>query len=708
MIKRYCFFVRSKKLSTLLLLSIFFLFDLINAQDVEFTSSNLPIIIIDTDGAEIQNNTKITAHMGIIDNGSGNRNNISDSWNDYDGNIGIEIRGVTSAFYPKKQYGIETRDIKGENLNVSLLHFPEENDWILYAPYSDKSLMRNFITYETIRSTGRYASRAKYCELVLNDVYEGIYILLEKVKQDRERVDLTAPSDTSLSGGYLLEMLISERLTPGDVHFEGSRSNRHFVIKYPRKENLSDSQKNWITTHIQEFENVMYSNSYLDPVIGINKYIDMPSFVDYVIFNEAFKNDDVFYTSTFLSKDMDQKIKMGPAWDFNIALGNHWGFPGTTTNWLIFSKNWVNRMRSDPFFQFHYQQRWGQLRLHQFNTDSLIHKIDQTYYLLNEAQERNFVRWPILGEYVSPNRLPSGAGPGEYYETYLEEVNYLKEWITSRLNWMDNDLFLSTSHLIPNLVINEIHYNPAQIQGLDEDYEFIEIVNTGINQIDLSGFYFTHGISFTFPQGSTIAPNQYILIAHNNLIYKGNDYHVYEWSEGNLSNSGGELSLYSADDNLIDNVKYNDNGSWPDSTDGLGYSIELINPNLVNDLPDNWATSMLIGGTPGNPNQNTVLNTNHDPIIPDKYLLHQNFPNPFNNKTTIRYQIPKSTRVLIQIYDLNRRLVRQLADQFKESGYHETYWDAKNDLGQVQSSGIYIYKIQTDDYVLSRKLVLIK
>ncbi|MEE9189992.1 MAG: CotH kinase family protein [Candidatus Neomarinimicrobiota bacterium] len=180
-----------------------------SGQSVDFTSSNLPIIIIDTFGAEIPNEPKIPAHMGIIDRGDGEVNNITDDWS-IEVDIGIEIRGVTSSTYPKLQYGIETRDGEGNNLNISLFGFPEENDWILHAPYSDKSLMRNAFVYKTVRSTGRYASQSKYFELILNGSYEGVYVLFEKIKRDRNRVNLLSPSDSSASGGYLLEMMVTE------------------------------------------------------------------------------------------------------------------------------------------------------------------------------------------------------------------------------------------------------------------------------------------------------------------------------------------------------------------------------------------------------------------------------------------------------------------------------------------------------------------
>jgi len=115
---------------------------------VIFESSHLPIVVIDTDGQNIVDDYKITAHMGVIDNGPGEMNDISDNYNHYDGLIGIEIRGSSTQMFPKKQYAVETRDSTGENLNVPLLGMPVENDWILYAPYSDKSLIRNVLAYD--------------------------------------------------------------------------------------------------------------------------------------------------------------------------------------------------------------------------------------------------------------------------------------------------------------------------------------------------------------------------------------------------------------------------------------------------------------------------------------------------------------------------------------------------------------------------------
>ncbi|MCB0751212.1 MAG: CotH kinase family protein, partial [Ignavibacteriae bacterium] len=145
-------------------------------SNVNIASSNLPLVFINTDGQTIKDQERITAQMGIIDNGNGVRNNISDEFNNYNGLIAIELRGSSSSAYPKPQYRIETQDSLGDNLNVSLCDLPTENDWILYGPYNDKSLLRNVLSYKLSNQLGRYASRTVYCELFVNYEYLGIYV----------------------------------------------------------------------------------------------------------------------------------------------------------------------------------------------------------------------------------------------------------------------------------------------------------------------------------------------------------------------------------------------------------------------------------------------------------------------------------------------------------------------------------------------------
>jgi len=155
-------------------------------------STWLPLLVIDTEGQQIPNEPRITATMKLVDMGTGNYNHTGDPGNVYDGQISIEKRGESSQWFsPKDSYSLETQTDSGTNNNVSLLGLPEENDWVLYAPYSDKSLIRNVLSYRLYEEMGNYAPRTRFVEVVLNNNYRGIYILTEKIKRDE------------LTGGYL-------------------------------------------------------------------------------------------------------------------------------------------------------------------------------------------------------------------------------------------------------------------------------------------------------------------------------------------------------------------------------------------------------------------------------------------------------------------------------------------------------------------------
>lgn len=140
----------------------------------------LPHISINTSGIEIVDEPKIDASLLIEVAGE----------TVFEGFSGIEIRGATSQMFPKKSYGLETRDENNEDLKVSLLEFPEEEDWILYAPYSDKSLMRNVLVYDLSRAMGQYASRTRFAEVTINNEYKGVYVFMEKLKRDSGRIDI--------------------------------------------------------------------------------------------------------------------------------------------------------------------------------------------------------------------------------------------------------------------------------------------------------------------------------------------------------------------------------------------------------------------------------------------------------------------------------------------------------------------------------------
>jgi len=195
-----------------------------------FTDSNLPIVVINTNNQSIPNEPQIMADMGIIYNGVGIRNNMTDPFNHYNGKIGIEIRGNYSASLPQKPYRFETWDINGNAINVPLLGMPSENDWALLATYNDKSFVRNTLANHLFDTMGHYATRSEFVEVVLNGEYQGIYMLSETIKRDNDRVDVAKLILPILHIRRSQEDTLSKRIT-GTTRIHGKRATVRLIIR---------------------------------------------------------------------------------------------------------------------------------------------------------------------------------------------------------------------------------------------------------------------------------------------------------------------------------------------------------------------------------------------------------------------------------------------------------------------------------------------
>nr|AOE13773.1 conserved hypothetical protein [uncultured bacterium] len=417
---------------------------------VNFTTSNLPIVVINTNGQTIVDDPRIVCDMGIIDNGFGSINSISDPFNDYNGKISIEYRGSSSQSFPKKPYALETQDSLGNNNNVSLLGLPVENDWILYAPYSDKALMRNFLTFDLGRKMGHYAPRTVYCELVINGDYKGVYILMEKIKRDNDRVDIAKLdfddlAGDSLTGGYIIK--VDKYTGTGGADWLSDfpnigGNNLYIQYHYPDASVMLPQQLDYIEHYMDSFEYALAGPNFADSLLGYSKYIDVNSFIDLYIINELSKNIDGYRLSTYLYKDRDDnggKLTMGPFWDYNLAFGNaNYCDGGITSGWEVnggcgdSNPFWFERLLDDTMYQNKLKCRWEYLRDRSFHQDSLFNFIDSMALYLDDAQQRNFQQWPTLGTYVWPNFYVGN--------TYQDELIFFKTWIGDRLLWIDNNL----------------------------------------------------------------------------------------------------------------------------------------------------------------------------------------------------------------------------------------------------------------------------
>jgi hypothetical protein len=430
-----------------------------------FESTNLPLIIIETNGVGIADEPKVAATMKIINNGEGQINHLTDSANDFDGYIGIEFRGASSQyFYPKKSYGIEIRDSSGADIDTSLLGMPQEKDWILYAPFGDKTFLRDVLTYRLANKMGKYASRTKFCELVVNGSYQGVYVLMEKIKRNKNRVAINKlaedeNSGQALTGGYIIKI---DKVVgnggdgwyssyPSDFTYEG-RNKVFYQYDYPKASKITTEQKQYIQDFIYDFETAVKSDDFEDPEKGFKKFIDVSSFVDYLILNEVSKNIDGYRLSSYLYKEKDTlggKLYAGPIWDYNLAFGNaNYCDAANSAGWALSFNSicpddgfsipfWWVKMTKDPVFNEQLVNRWLELRQTHLKTENMLDFIDSTVVVLEEPQQRNYEVWPVLGKLIWP--VPYAG------KRYIDDVNYLKTWITDRMNWLDANMGLLTA-----------------------------------------------------------------------------------------------------------------------------------------------------------------------------------------------------------------------------------------------------------------------
>ena len=447
------------------------LFGSLNAssQNKTFTT-HLPIFYLNTSGQTIVDEPKIDARLEIAWKGEGEDNSTSDPHDHFSGNIGIEIRGSSSQMFPKKSYGFELRDDQGEDMDFPLLGLPEEEDWILYAPYSDKSLMRNVLIFTLANQiSDTYASRCRFVELFLNNEYMGVYVLMEKIKRDKYRVDISKLNDDEidgedLTGGYIVK-IDKQTGSGGDgwssAYANDNNSRTFYQYEYPKSDEIVAQQKSYIQNYIYDFETAVYNRSH-SPENGYQNYMNLETFYDYVILNEISKNVDGYRLSTFLNKDKNGKLNAGPIWDYNLAFGNADYYEGWITYGLMVYQDlgsdywqipfWWKELVSDSEFADPMRCRWDDLKENYLSSDNVMGIIDSLRNNLGEAVNRNFHRWPILTQYVWPN----------YYvgNTYSNEIDWMKNWINNRLERVDFELPGTCD--LPSVVSDLEDYNAAE------------------------------------------------------------------------------------------------------------------------------------------------------------------------------------------------------------------------------------------------------
>jgi hypothetical protein len=501
-------------------------------EDLAGFSSNLPLIILNSFGTNLNRDQKIEGAMQCIDGGK-ERTTLTRA-SSFSGRALLNVRGRASLRYPKNSFTIKTIDGTGDPAAAPLFGLPADSDWILYAPYPDKTLMRDVLAYELHAEMGHWAPHAKFVEVFVNHAagklgrrdYMGVCVLEERIKRSKDRVNITKlkvddNSEPRITGGYIFKKdhtdsgggpqggegygagpvsqstrakfptaaggfpadpkgflpaaTVTRSTSSGsssssstkratiytnhlgfaatrlptmgsdsfrdesgaikdEEYFRTARTNQFYFVE-PEPDEITAVQKVWLKTHLNDLEAALYGPDFRDPAKGYRAFIDVDSFIDYHLITEMTKNVDAFRFSVFYHKDRGGKIQADPIWDWNLSFGNANGKQGWMPEYWLWPQlddkeyTWYRRLFEDPDFGQRYVDRWTQLRTNVFATGRVLRRVEEMAALLQEAQKRNFEKWPILGRAINPNYFVGSS--------YDEEVTWMKTFITTRLEWIE-------------------------------------------------------------------------------------------------------------------------------------------------------------------------------------------------------------------------------------------------------------------------------
>ena len=735
------------------------------SPEVANFSSNLPLVIINRYNTEINPGDRTPGAITFIDSKENGRAGLSADRR-FQSRMKINKRGSSSLSFPKNMYGFHLQDEDDTNLSASLLGLPPDHNWILYAPYTDMTLMRNVVAYQLAEDTGWYAPRTRFVELfkhsgsgpVTNQHYHGVYVLVERIKWSDDRVDIQqiAPGDNNepeISGGYIIK---KDRLNEGESGFRTRRGTR-LAHARPAEEDISTEQQRWIRNYMSDFEDALYGSNFDDPNAGYENFINVDSFIDHFLVTELLKEIDGYRLSTFMYKDRGGKLIMGPVWDFNLSIGiadyltgwepTGWYYPEASNDCFVGCsvRDWYVRLMEDDTYRQRMNERWWQLRQGVFSHSHLLGMIDDNYRLLQESQVRNFERWPTLGTYVWPNWYIG--------QTFRDEVDWMKNWLRQRLLWMDRQMGDPIEQNTPLLkyfwYFDDSMPNNTPIQTVYvtknlRQNAFIEFRSS------LDGYPFDENHP-NWREASMERRNRptelnYRPGGNQNKAYTADDMRALQIRQpfrGDAGENaiilhlptagyrGAVLSFAAMDEGAADRLiaDYSVTDGEPQwTTTGMDISefslsdefqlyeidfssIQQTDNNLHFKVRFRFDGDDMSASDGDRVTFNNISLDVDGPIrigpdpseIPQLIELNQNYPNPFNAGTIINYRLPRSSFVTLEVFDLLGRRVATLADGFREAGSYDVPFDAAG-----LSSGVYVYRLTTTGGVFSRKMVLIK
>lgn len=530
-------------------------------------SSNLPVLVMDSHGVSVDSTTDPNAarpyrptYAVVIAPSTADGRARLDAAPDYQGRGGTHVRGESSSGFGQKAYAWEMWDNKDQDKDESILGLPAESDWALIAPWSEKSMLRNYLVFSCFDDMrGDWvAPRTRFVEVFFNQEagqpvsyadYRGCYLLVERIKKSSNRLDLapTNPLVTDpnlITGGYIFK---TDKINPGTTQWTTSRG---ISIQSADPNTFSTAQRTYLQKYLNDCEAVMYGGGFANPQTGYAAWIDVPSFIDAQWAVEISKQIDGYVFSTYYHKDRGGKVRAGPLWDFNISMGNAdyaegefrtgWNYDPAPRTAALAGGLWFGRLQTDPNYRVATFDRYWELRAGTWNTASLMARIDAAAALLTEGNPtpvtnttattlqtpvaRHYRKHKILGTRQWPNPAVSTT-----LTTYQAEVAYLKQWMTDRLDWMDNQFMVGSSAMRPP-VMTATTEAPGSLR-----------VTLAPFAATIPGVHFPDGTVYFTTDGTDPRPSGYALPTGQNITLLA-EYGTGSWFVPTTANGGDTLA----------------------------------------------------------------------------------------------------------------------------------------------------------------------
>ncbi|MDE7054999.1 MAG: CotH kinase family protein [Oscillospiraceae bacterium] len=382
----------------------------------------------------------------------------------------FRYRGNSSRWFTKGNFRLRTveEDDPLTARRLGLLGMKAGKEWALHGPFLDKTLMRNYMCMNlSAEVMGTWVPDTRFCEVILDGEYQGVYLLMETIGVEENRLDLREyePGDPVLS--YLVR--IEPYTNPGKVldnfsHYSyRMEPGRHLELLYPGVANQTRQVREYVQADYNEAERMLYSVEMLDGSGSWQQELDMGSFVNYYILMEFFGINDTFGASTYFYRDARGKLAIGPVWDYNNAFDNFLR-PISSQEFLLSQRGWYAKLTQDREFVEQVISRYRQLRRGVLSEERLVAYEKEIEAWLGNAVDRNFSVW---GWTFDPEQLSSrerqrpDPATGETLQeanpsSYKEAVAWMMDYIIGRGRWMDEHIESLRQYCHPSRFANQM------------------------------------------------------------------------------------------------------------------------------------------------------------------------------------------------------------------------------------------------------------